>query len=221
MAWAVNSASLMPVDAIAAAGDVLLLCGFLSAELSKAMGQSLKMRRCKLIPLPADNPDTTVDESKTQCEDISKCFCANVAAWPSKNFCTILRSCKEAQADYEAARKKILAKQSGNPSEECVKALSLSICSYHFPTCLNDVIQYDQICHSTCSALNQTCSITLDEFAQVGSRCNLKKVDSTNAAQVLRANQRCTAAATETAPPVGMLSLPFALSLVLGGLPAR
>ena len=74
MAWAVNSASLMPVDAIAAAGDVLLLCGFLSAELSKAMGQSLKMRRCKLIPLPADNPDTTVDESKTQCEDISKCF---------------------------------------------------------------------------------------------------------------------------------------------------
>jgi len=139
---------------------------------------------CNGLGCQFDNPDTTVDESKTQCEDISKCFCAAVAAWPSKNFCTILRSCKEAQADYEAARKKILAKQSGNPSEECVKALSLSICSYHFPTCLNDVIQYDKICHSTCSALNQTCSITLDEFAQVGSRCNLKKVDSTNAAQV-------------------------------------
>jgi len=39
--------------------------------------------------------------------------------------------------------------------------------------------------------------------------------------QVLRANQRCTAGAAAVAPPVGMLAVPFVLSLVLGGLPER
>jgi hypothetical protein len=93
-----------------------------------------------------------------------------------QNFCSVLRSCREAQADYDAARKTILAKTNNNPSESCVSALASTICAYHFPQCVNDVLQYDQICHSTCSNLNQTCSITLSEFAQVGMRCNLKKV---------------------------------------------
>jgi len=112
----------------------MFYCCVRASLLQGAHNKVLQKRKCELIPLPADNPETTVDESKTQCEDISKCFwweacrkfrskpgfgmvtrsfrcgSANVAAWPSKNFCTILRSCKEAQADYDAAREKILGK---------------------------------------------------------------------------------------------------------------
>ena len=169
-----------------------------------------------------------------------------------QNFCSVLRSCREAQADYDAARKTILAKTNNNPSESCVSALASTICAYHFPQCVNDVLQYDQICHSTCSNLNQTCSITLSEFAQVGMRCNLKKVgtscvallhnhltqnrdtntpthsttkkhkhtlsrthqvDTTNAAQVSRANQRCTADAPSA--PSSRLVASLSLSLLL------
>jgi len=34
---------------------------------------------CRGIGCQFDNPDTSVDESKTKCEDISKCFCAKVS----------------------------------------------------------------------------------------------------------------------------------------------
>jgi len=34
---------------------------------------------CRGIGCQFDNPDTSVDESKTKCEEISKCFCAKVS----------------------------------------------------------------------------------------------------------------------------------------------
>jgi len=148
-----------------------------------------------------DNPNTQEDESLRQCSDISQCFCGGIVTWTTKSFCTVLKSCDNAQLDFEQARTRIREKTTANPSEECVNALARVVCAYHFPYCINDVQSYDQVCFDSCNAVNQSCGLLLSDFAAVGSRCNLLLVDQTNPAQILRGNERCTASAHTLQPP--------------------
>jgi len=212
-------------------GRVLLLAAMMSVQFANAgiccnpipFGDNSWCHRsnCLGAGCQLDDPSTPEDESLRQCSDITQCVCAGLVGWTTKSFCSIERSCKNAQADYDSAKKWIVDRTTENPGEECVKVLLNVVCAYHFPFCANDVLSYDQVCFSVCKAMNDTCGITLDKFAHVGMRCNFKKIDPNNIGQVTRGNQRCTAGGSRPGLSFPLLILPLLVVLYVEELRLR
>ena len=94
-----------------------------------------------------------------KCADLSPCLCNGKIQYTSKSSCAIIKACDEAGLDFANAQKRVqdLTGKSVFAIPGCESALIGVICAYHFPRCIDDGTEFEDVCYSTCLKMYDTC----------------------------------------------------------------
>jgi hypothetical protein len=90
------------------------------------------------------------------------------------SFCTVKKSCANAKRDVKVGAEKATVLLQGNPTQQCLDAITTAICAYHFPRCEDDEKRFPTVCYNTCNNLKEQCGgLELDKIVLVQARRTL------------------------------------------------
>jgi hypothetical protein len=89
----------------------------------------------------------------------------------SMSFCTVKKSCANAKRDVKKGAEQATVLLQGNPTQQCLDAITTAVCAYHFPRCEDDDKRFPTVCYNTCNNLEQQCGgLQLDKIVLVQVR---------------------------------------------------
>jgi len=103
--------------------------------------------------------DDCTTDSGAKCPQLNDCICSGLVKYKTKSTCAIVKACNEAADDYSKAQRRVLelTGQAMTSISGCESAILGVICAYHFPRCEDDIIEYEEVCFSTCLHMYDTC----------------------------------------------------------------
>ena len=112
-----------------------------------------------------------IDWVQERAKGLPSSVCEKIVTYPTIQYCGLHQAIDNANADF-AASSAIIDNMNTNVYKEarntslCVSALLKGICAYHFWLCTEAIPDriYNDVCHETCTFVEQECGVPLSGF---------------------------------------------------------